>query len=151
MRTANDDILMDIMIKSEIRNIPHWLRITKVTLAVATVLEVAVVGAMVYGLFAHAFTAVSGKLFLLFLIAAAMIAPLWFLKAHRRETEACRTASHLAYANRDRYESIVSLYRTYCNSVSGKPYTKTEYCPHCGFIVVPSNSRCITCNTRLRR
>lgn len=149
MRTVNNDILMEILLKSEIRQIPHWLRITKVSLAIAAVLEVAVVGTLVYGLLANAFTALSGTLFLLFLIAAATVAPVWLIKAHRRETEACRTATNLAHANRFRYDSIVNLYKAYTNS--SRAYTKTEYCPECGFLLVPDSSFCVTCNTRLRR
>ena len=35
MRTTDKDILLEILVRSEIQQIPHWIRITKWTVAAA--------------------------------------------------------------------------------------------------------------------
>ena len=154
MRTVNNDILLEIFLKTEIQHIPQWLRITKGKLAAAAVLEVITVAILAYGLSTHVFSAISGNFILLVLILAAMAIPVWAFAAFRREKEAYQEATHQAYANRERFENIVRSYMALKNSndtPSNMLSSRLEHCPVCGFITVSNNRTCMTCNARLRR
>ncbi|MCR5060043.1 MAG: hypothetical protein K6A80_03310 [Saccharofermentans sp.] len=155
MRNAKNDILFEILLKTEIQHIPYWLRITKGTVTTAILLEIILVGTLVYGLTAHVFSVISGtNLIPLFLLAAAVAVPAWLFTACRRESEAYQAATHMAYANRDRYESIVHNYMSLCGSRASSNSSssgKLEYCPKCGYINISGSTVCMTCKTRLRR
>ncbi len=152
MRTVNNDILFDMLLKSEIKNIPYWLRLTKGKLAAASILEICLVGAVVYGVFAHAFTALSGTLYMALLIVAAIAVPLWLVKAHRKGSEAYKTATYRACTNRYRYNKIARSYGDPANlysTITVGSTNKATYCPNCGLIAVDGSMKCMTCNTLL--
>ena len=149
MRSVKNDILLSTILKSEIRRIPYWLRITKAKLVIASLIEVTVV-VMIISTFmpvSEAFAIDHRALYVLFPLA--LLAPFWFYKAYRRESMAYQNATYIASIKKARKEAaIVRAYGGFCEAgttLSPFPIKPAAYCPTCGLVMVPVERRCRTC------
>ena len=144
MRSVKYDSLMQSVLQAELKNIPSWLRITKIKLVFALIAELAFAAVIVLSL--NPAEIASGTVFAsfrywYFIIPLASIAPFWFIKAYHKKAEAFKTASLIASMHRtsDSYNTN-AVYTSKSHSI-----IPSEFCPKCGLLLVPGEYTCRSC------
>ena len=156
MRSVENDMILQAILQSELRRIPQWLRITKVKLVIALLVEIAIVVMILFSLYPEVLSSISsfsGFKYWYCLLPLAAIAPLWFYKAYRRESMAYQSASLIASVkSAKKYNEIERDYGGYCDTPSSSPAGRflnkpARYCPECGLLLVPGEIKCRSCVT----
>lgn len=150
MRSVKYDSLMQTVLQTELKNIPRWLRITKMKLVFALIAELAFAAVIVLSL--NPAEIASGTVFAnfrywYFLIPLASIAPFWFIKAYHKKTKAYKTASLIASMHR----APESCNTNAVYSVKNHSTIPSEFCPKCGLLMVPGEYTCRSCAVKGRR
>ncbi len=149
MRNYRNDSHNNTTFKSEIRLIPLWIRLTGIKLVVAAFAIMAVFTAIVFAVKPGSNSILSDSKNLYFLIPLAILISLWTFKICREALTAQKIAEFLNSKKRESEElTFLRNHHHYTDTPrSQKPraYTYSQFCPNCGWVMLPGERICKTC------